>query len=174
MRSEPHMRKMLLVGPKAGQTIAEFSRQFQSEFVTLLRTRHQTNRVRANAVYNEYIQDKHHVHMNATRWVTLSGFIMTIGKAGLVKVDEDEKGLWIIWVDNSPKTLAKQVSGRLGFDLGLRNGADKWRCRRRCRNGIERRWMGKNENERYWKRRLPGPRLKSGTRTRQVSDCKRR
>lgn len=99
----------MVVGPKAGQTIAEFSRQFQFEFVTLLRTRHQTNRVRANAVYNEYIQDKHHVHMNATRWVTLSGFIMTIGKAGIVKVDEDEKGLWIVWVDSSPKTLAKQV-----------------------------------------------------------------
>ncbi len=34
---------------------------------------------------------------------------MTIGKAGIVKVDEDEKGLWITWVDSSPKTLAKQV-----------------------------------------------------------------
>lgn len=103
------MRKMLLIGPKAGQTIAEFSNQFQKEFVALLRTRHQTVRVRANAVYNEYIQDKDHIHMNATRWVTLSGFVMTLGKAGIVKVDEDEKGLWITWIDNSPKTLAKQV-----------------------------------------------------------------
>jgi len=111
------MRKMLLVGPKAGQTIAEFSNQFQKEFVALLRTRHQTMRVRANAVYNEYIQDKHHVHMNATRWVTLNGFIMTLGKAGIVKVDEDEKGLWITWVDNSPKTLQRQV-GPLMFGQG--------------------------------------------------------
>jgi len=35
---------------------------------------------------------------------------MTLGKAGTVKVDEDEKGLWITWVDNRPETLAKQVS----------------------------------------------------------------
>lgn len=104
------MRKMMLVGPKAGQTIAEFSRQFQYDFMTLLKSRHSTQRVRANAVYNEYIQDKHHVHMNSTRWVTLSGFIQTLGKAGLVKVDEDEKGIWISWVDNSPETLRKQVS----------------------------------------------------------------
>jgi DNA/RNA-binding protein KIN17 len=104
------MRKMMLVGPKAGQTIAEFSRQFQYDFMTLLKSRHNTQRVRANAVYNEYIQDKHHVHMNSTRWVTLSGFIATLGKAGLVKVDEDEKGIWISWVDNSPETLRKQVS----------------------------------------------------------------
>ncbi|EIW71446.1 DNA/RNA-binding protein KIN17 [Tremella mesenterica] len=109
-RSEPHMRKMMIVGPKAGQTIADFSRQFQYEFVTLLRTRHNTVRVRANAVYNEYIQDKHHVHMNATRWVTLSGFIMTLGKAGIVKVDEDEQGLWIQWIDSTPQTLAKQAA----------------------------------------------------------------
>lgn len=108
-RSEPHMRKMMLVGPKAGQTIAEFSRQFQYDFMTLLKSRHSTQRVRANAVYNEYIQDKHHVHMNSTRWVTLSGFIATLGKGGLVKVDEDEKGIWISWVDNSPETLRKQV-----------------------------------------------------------------
>lgn len=112
------MRKMLLVGPKAGATIAEFSKQFQSEWVSLLRTRHSTNRVRANAVYNEYIQDKHHVHMNSTRWVTLSGFVMTLGKAGIVKVDEDEKGLWVTWVDNSPTTLAKQV-GKNSTSLSL-------------------------------------------------------
>jgi DNA/RNA-binding protein KIN17 len=110
-RSEPHLRKIMLVGPKAGATIAEFSRQFQYEFVTLLRTRHQTNRVQANKVYNEYIQDKHHVHMNATRWVTLSGFVQTLGKAGTVKVEEDDKGIWITWIDNRPETLSKQVSG---------------------------------------------------------------
>lgn len=109
-RSEPHMRKIMLLGPKAGQAISDFSRQFQSEFLLLLRTRHLTNRVQANKVYNEYIQDKHHVHMNATRWVTLSGFIQTIGKEGLVKVDEDEKGIWIQWVDNRPETLSKQAA----------------------------------------------------------------
>ena len=104
------MRKMMIVGPQAGQTIAEFSRQFQYDFVTLLKSRHNTQRVRANAVYNEYIQDKDHVHMNATRWVTLTGFIMTLGKAGTVKVDEDDKGFWISWIDDSPENLRKQVS----------------------------------------------------------------
>ncbi|WWD20437.1 hypothetical protein CI109_104913 [Kwoniella shandongensis] len=109
-RSEPHMRKIMLVGPKAGNAISEFSRQFQYDFVLLLRTRHQTNRVRANAVYNEYIQDKHHVHMNSTKWVTLSGFVQTLGKAGIVRVDEDEKGIWVQWIDNRPETLSKQAA----------------------------------------------------------------
>lgn len=117
-RSEPHLRKIIAVGPSAGATIAEFSRQFQYEFLQLLRTRHSTQRVRANAVYNEYIQDKDHVHMNATRWVTLSGFVGTLGKAGIVKVDEDEQGhLWIQWIDNRPETLAKHVSDSTGVHL---------------------------------------------------------
>ncbi|WWC92635.1 uncharacterized protein L201_007594 [Kwoniella dendrophila CBS 6074] len=109
-KSEPHMRKILLLGPKAGAAINDYSKQFQNEFMTLLKTRHQTNRVRANVVYNEYIQDKHHIHMNSTNWVTLSGFIQTIGKQGLVHVDEDEKGLWITWIDNRPETLARQAA----------------------------------------------------------------
>lgn len=123
-RSEPHLRKIMAIGPSAGATIAEFSRQFQYDFVSLLKSRHNTQRVRANAVYNEFIQDKTHVHMNATRWVTLNGFIMTLSKAGIVRVDEDERGhLWIQWVDNRPETLAKQVS---------------WsRRRRRSKVGIE-------------------------------------
>ncbi|CAK9785282.1 hypothetical protein CC85DRAFT_285329 [Cutaneotrichosporon oleaginosum] len=110
-RSEPHLRKLMAIGPTAGATIAEFSRQFQYDFVSLLKSRHNTQRVRANAVYNEFIQDKNHVHMNATRWVTLNGFIMTLSKAGIVRVDEDERGhLWIQWVDNRPETLAKQAA----------------------------------------------------------------
>lgn len=129
------MRKMMLVGPKAGQTIAEFSRQFQYDFVTLLKSRHNTQRVRANAVYNEYIQDKHHIHMNSTRWVTLSGFIATLGKAGIVKVDEDEKGIWISWIDNSPETLRKQVS-QLARSRDFVGEADE--SRPRPRNGIGR------------------------------------
>ena len=69
-----------------------------------------TKRVLANTVYQEYISDKNHLHMNATRWVTLTQFCYTLGRAGIARVDDTEKGLFIAWIDNSPKTLAKQVS----------------------------------------------------------------
>ena len=36
--------------------------------------RHRTKRIRANQVYNEYIQDRNHIHMNSTRWTTLTEF----------------------------------------------------------------------------------------------------
>jgi DNA/RNA-binding protein KIN17 len=67
-----------------------------------------TKRVKANNVYQEYIQDKNHLHMNATRWVTLTEFIKHLGRTGAAHVDETEKGWFIAWIDRSPKALEKQ------------------------------------------------------------------
>lgn len=106
--SESHLRQMIVVGENAGRHIADFSAQFQSEFVTLLSRRFGTKRVKANNVYQEYIQDKSHLHMNATRWVTLTEFIKYLGRAGIAHVDETEKGWFIAWIDRSPKALEKQ------------------------------------------------------------------
>jgi len=63
--------------------------------------------VRANQVYQEYIADKSHLHMNATRWVTLTEFVKHLGRSGIARVDETEKGWFIAWIDSSPKALAK-------------------------------------------------------------------
>lgn len=68
-----------------------------------------TKRVRANQVYQEYIADKSHLHMNATRWVTLSEFVKHLGRTGVARVDETEKGWFIAWIDSSPKALEKAV-----------------------------------------------------------------
>ena len=67
-----------------------------------------TKRVFANRVYQEFIQDKQHLHMNATRWVTLTEFVKHLGRSGIARVDETDKGWFIAWIDNSPKALAKQ------------------------------------------------------------------
>ena len=47
--------------------------------------------------------------MNSTRWVTLTEFVKHLGRSGVARVDETEKGLYIAWIDNSPKALAKAV-----------------------------------------------------------------
>jgi len=106
-QSEAHLRQMLVVGEHAGSHIANFSSQFQSEFVAMLSRRFGTKRVAANRVYQEYIADKSHLHMNATRWVTLSEFIKHLGRTGIGRVDETEKGWLIAWIDSSPNALSK-------------------------------------------------------------------
>ncbi|PIL22709.1 hypothetical protein GSI_15402 [Ganoderma sinense ZZ0214-1] len=107
-QSESHLRQMLVVGESAGKHISDFSSQFQHDFVQLLSRRFGTKRVKANNVYQEFIQDKNHLHMNATRWVTLTEFVKHLGRTGIARVDETEKGWFIAWIDNSPKALAKQ------------------------------------------------------------------
>jgi len=72
-----------------------------------------TKRVRANQVYQEFIADKHHLHMNSTRWVTLTEFVKHLGRTGVARVDETEKGWFIAWIDSSPKALAKAVRAEI-------------------------------------------------------------
>lgn len=95
-------------GQRAGKVIHDYSSQFQHEFVTLLSRRFGTRRVLANTVYQEYIQDRHHIHMNATRWVSLSEFVKFLGRAGIAKVEGSELGWFISWIDTSSTARARQ------------------------------------------------------------------
>jgi len=56
-----------------------FSREFEKNFVDILK-RKGGRRIKANEIYQEYIKDRNHFHMNATVWSTLSGFVAYIGK----------------------------------------------------------------------------------------------
>lgn len=58
----------------------------------MLRFTFGTKRVRANEVYQEYIKEKGHVHMNSTVWHTLTGFVLYLGDSGKCKIDQNDKG----------------------------------------------------------------------------------
>lgn len=61
-------------------------------------------------VYQEYIHDRHHTHMNSTQWETLTDFVKWLGKEGHCVVDETEKGWFIQYVDRDPETIRRQES----------------------------------------------------------------
>eukprot|EP00730_Choanoeca_flexa_P019505 TRINITY_DN9529_c0_g3_i2.p1 TRINITY_DN9529_c0_g3~~TRINITY_DN9529_c0_g3_i2.p1 ORF type:complete len:417 (+),score=108.63 TRINITY_DN9529_c0_g3_i2:242-1492(+) len=105
--SEPHQRQMLLVAGKQGKVIDEFSVQFRNEFLRLLQRRYNTRRVLINTVYNEYISDKEHLHMNASKWRSLTEFTQYLGREGYCIVDETPKGWYIQWIDRDPETLKR-------------------------------------------------------------------
>lgn len=93
---------MQVVGEDPRKFINNFSTDFQRDFVSLLRTAHNEKWISANKFYNEYIRDKEHVHMNATKWPSLSEFVKHLGREGICHVKEDEKdGLMIAWRDTS-------------------------------------------------------------------------
>ncbi|KAI1280699.1 DNA/RNA-binding protein KIN17 [Halotydeus destructor] len=108
MTSEAHQRQLLLVAENPGRYLGGFSDEFLKDFLYLLKTRFGTRRVLANQVYQEYIKNREHVHMNATRWVTLTGLCKWMGRKGIATVEENEKGWFITYIDRDPETLKKQ------------------------------------------------------------------
>merc|ERR1711907_368881 len=80
--SESHKRQMLVFGQNPKKFVDGFSDEFERDFLEHFRRSHRNTRIHANLLYNEFIADKNHIHMNATRWVTLTGFVKYLGKAG--------------------------------------------------------------------------------------------
>lgn len=101
---------MKLFGENPKKYLENFSREFKSEYLKQLSRAHGTKRVFANKVYQELISDRHHLHMNATRWNSLTEFVTHLGREGLCHVDETEKGWFITWIDNSPAALARKAA----------------------------------------------------------------
>lgn len=108
VQSESHVRQMHLVGEDPRRAINDFSSQFQRDFLQLLRTSHGEKKVHINHFYQEYIHNKEHVHMNATKWPSLTEFAKFLGREGICRVEEEEKGLFVSWIDNSPESLRRQ------------------------------------------------------------------
>ncbi|XP_005993942.1 DNA/RNA-binding protein KIN17 isoform X2 [Latimeria chalumnae] len=71
-------------------------------------TSQSTKRVHNNVVYNEYISNRDHVHMNSTQWETLTDFTKWLGREGYCKVDETPKGWYVQYIDRDPETIRRQ------------------------------------------------------------------
>ncbi|KAI9336527.1 domain of Kin17 curved DNA-binding protein-domain-containing protein [Obelidium mucronatum] len=106
--SEAHQRQMALFSENSGKFISGYSGQFKREFLKVLSLSHGTKRTHANVVYQEYIADRNHVHMNSTCWNSLNGFVRTIASEGIIILEETEKGPFITWIDKRPETMARQ------------------------------------------------------------------
>ncbi|KAM0247008.1 hypothetical protein ACHAQJ_010008 [Trichoderma viride] len=111
-QSESHVRQMLVVGEDPKKFINQYSDEFLKDFLQLLKTGHGEKKVQMNQFYQEYIGNKEHIHMNATKWPSLTEFAKYLGREGICRVEETEKGLHISWIDNSPDALRRQEALR--------------------------------------------------------------
>ena len=108
LTSASRLRNMSSFCSNASGMLDSFSSEFESNYLETLYRRHRTKRMNANAVYQEVIQDKDHVHMNATKWATLTDFVQYIGKMGKCKVEETERGWYVTYIERDPTILAQQ------------------------------------------------------------------
>lgn len=106
--SESHQRQLLLFADNADKYIDEFSKEFEEGYCELLKRQFGTKRVNANRVYQDYISDRNHLHMNSTQWETLTEFVKWLGREGKCVVDETEKGWFVQYIDRDPETIALQ------------------------------------------------------------------
>jgi len=127
---------MLQVGENPNNAINEFSKELQHDFLQLLRTSHGTKSVHINHFYQEYIGNKQHIHLNATKWKSLTELAKYLGREGICRVEEiDEKGIHVAWIDTSPEALRRQdaIRKRERLDKG-----DEEREQRLIREQVER------------------------------------
>ncbi|KAL2630938.1 hypothetical protein R1flu_015624 [Riccia fluitans] len=106
--SESHQRQMEVFGQNPDRIVDGYSEEFESDFLEHVKRTHRFSRVAATVVYNEYIADRHHVHMNSTKWATLTDFVKYLGRTGKCKVDETPKGWFMTYIDREPETLLKE------------------------------------------------------------------
>jgi DNA/RNA-binding protein KIN17 len=63
--------------------------------------------------------------MNGTRWESLAGFVMFLGKTGQCFVEETPKGWYIKYIERDPEVLARQEmikqKERMDADDEMRN-----------------------------------------------------
>lgn len=106
--SESHQRQMEVFGQNPYRIVSGYSEEFESAFLEHMKRSHRFSRVAATVVYNEYIADRHHIHMNSTEWATLTEFVKYLGRTGKCKVDETPKGWFITYIDRDSETLFKE------------------------------------------------------------------
>ncbi|KAK7347224.1 hypothetical protein VNO80_21751 [Phaseolus coccineus] len=106
--SEGHQRQMQIFGQNPHRIVEGYSEEFESTFLEHMKRSHRFSRVAATVVYNEYINDRHHVHMNSTQWATLTEFVKYLGRTGKCKVEETPKGWFITYIDRDSETLFKE------------------------------------------------------------------
>ncbi|VDM40821.1 unnamed protein product [Toxocara canis] len=116
LMSEAHQRQLLLFAENPDTYLKEYSEQFEKAFLSVLRNTFGTKRVRANEVYQEYIRDKMHVHMNSTTWHTLTNFVHYLGSSGKCRVDHTEKGWYIALVDQEEEMRKQEAAHKVKAD----------------------------------------------------------
>jgi DNA/RNA-binding protein KIN17 len=102
LTSESHKRQMEIFGQDPHGEIRRYSEEFETTFLEHMKRCHPFSRISANMVYNELIAERHHVHMNSTKWLSLTEFVKYLGKEGKCKVEDTPKGWYITLIQKDP------------------------------------------------------------------------
>lgn len=124
LRSEAHARQMQVFAQNPDKIVEGYSQQFEKDFLSHFRVAHPHKTIAANVLYNEFIADRNHVHMNATKWLSLTSFVAYLGRTGKCKVEETDKGWFIALIhpkdDRDAKRKRKEADDEARHERALR------------------------------------------------------
>ena len=103
-----HLENMKKFASHSQSYLKNFSGQFEKGFLDLLSRR--LIGAYANQVYDEYIRDGSHVHMNSTKWSTLTSFVHDLHERGKIELEEREMGIFVKMKEFS--SSSKNVIGK--------------------------------------------------------------
>ncbi|KAJ3273627.1 hypothetical protein HDV01_004236 [Terramyces sp. JEL0728] len=77
----------------------------------MLGSRYKNGRHPAKGIYEDFISDPFHVHLNSTRWTSFTAYVKYLGKEGFARVEETDGG-WMIQHIDRTGALDKQKSAQ--------------------------------------------------------------
>ncbi|CCC70925.1 hypothetical protein NCAS_0G00380 [Naumovozyma castellii] len=116
IKAPSHLQKISQI---TAEDINNYTTEFERNFLRLLKLNHGEKKIEANKFYNEFIQDKEHIHMNSTNFTSLSKFIQYLSRNGKIRIyglenldDTDDNvdlgQLMISYIDNSSETILRK------------------------------------------------------------------
>ncbi|OII74152.1 uncharacterized protein cubi_02954 [Cryptosporidium ubiquitum] len=113
--SDAHLRQMEVFEQNSKKILNDYSKQFESAFMKLMKTRYSKTKVLANTVYNDIIHDRNHIHMNSTKWTTLTEFIHYLSNTNKCSIEYSDKGWYIQYIDHEIEKKNRDLDSKNKF-----------------------------------------------------------
>mmetsp|Transcript_38863 Transcript_38863/g.91939 ORF Transcript_38863/g.91939 Transcript_38863/m.91939 type:complete len:400 (-) Transcript_38863:81-1280(-) len=109
--SESHLRQVRVFADNPAEFVDSYSKEFHDAYLDVLKRKGEHVRSQARALYHEVIADRHHIHMNSTKWLTLTEYVLYLGRDGIAEVDQDEEGKWFVrYINRDPEAEARKAA----------------------------------------------------------------
>ena len=109
VQSEKHRNMMAHFRQDSKNIINQNSRAFETSFMDVLKNRYPNKEVSANVIYTQVIKDKHHVHMNSTRWESVHGFCLYLEQTGKIQLRMTERGPYLRYIAKDETQIIRET-----------------------------------------------------------------
>lgn len=106
--TEYHKQMMKLLSENPQHFIEKYSSEFESSFIQLLKRKYLNTPVDACKVYGQFAHDRNNVHLNSTKWTTLTSFLQYLANENKCELIKTDNG-WNLLYSEDEKRFAKQV-----------------------------------------------------------------